>query len=498
MDSNIILEVRDICKNFDSTKALSGVSMQVKAGEIHGLIGENGSGKSTLSAIIAGTKRNDSGTMFLRGRKYTPQNILDANRHHVSMVVQEEGTITGITVAANIYAGKEKQFTRMGFIRTKKLRDAAAGTLEKTGISSIDPMVPVNRLSFEDRKLVEISRAMLCSPDVLIIDETTTSLSEKGRNILYRIMHTMRDSGKAVLFISHDIDELIEQCDAVTILRDGSVTGNLDKAQMVPKAMKELMVGRNISNEFYRIDYDCRYGPEIAIAARNITYGGITNLSFEAHKGEILGFGGLTNCGMHETGKILYGILRPKTGCVTVHDGTEIHSVHAALQNHIGYIAKDRDGEALMLSGSILENICLPSLKKIEKCGFIMHKNQMSFIDPYANKLHIKMTSPDEYCMYLSGGNKQKVSIAKWLANEADILIMDCPTRGIDVGVKSDIYKLMVELKEQGKTIIMISEELPELIGMSDRIIIMKDGKISTQIKRSSTLSESVLIQYMI
>lgn len=499
MENNLLSEAENVFKSFGSTKALADVSLKVRHGEIHGLIGENGSGKSTLSTIIAGTQRFDKGIMKLEGNEYKPSNVLDANSKGISMIVQEQGTINGITVAANLFAGKEGMFTKYGILDTKKLRKDSKKALENIGASHIKPDDMINNLSFEDRKLVEIARAMLNDSKLLIIDETTTSLSEKGRKILYNIMNSLRDNGKSILFISHDIDELIEMCDAVTILRDGHITGVLEKDEMSPKRMKELMVGRDISDNFYRNDYECNFEDEVCLSVNNIAYGStLKNITFDVHKGEILGIGGLTECGMHELGKIMYGALRPDKGHVSVANGEIIKKIKSALKNDIGYISKDRDGEALMLLGSIKDNICLPSLDKTKKKGLIFNKTQKEFIEPYVKKLSIKMASSDEYCMYLSGGNKQKVSIAKWLAKDSKIIIMDCPTRGIDVGVKSDIYKLMMELKKAGKSIIMISEELPELIGMSDRMLIIKDGIISGQFERSKDINESMLIHYMI
>lgn len=499
MKSNYILEAYNVFKSFNVTKALVDVSFQVKYGEIHGLIGENGSGKSTFSSIVAGAQKYDKGLIKFEGKDYRPENVIDANKHGISMVVQEQGTIKGITVAANLFIGKEEYFTKCGVINTKKLMRSSKEALENIGASNIKPDEIIDNLSFENRKLVEIARALLNNPKLLIIDETTTSLSENGRNILYKIMNRQREEGKSVLFISHDIDELLKMCDAVTILRDGHVTRILGKEEMEPRTMKEFMVGRDVTDEFYRNDYECSYDNEATLSAKNLAYRGlIKDISIDLHRGEILGIGGLTECGMHELGKILYGVIKPDCGEITTGSGNRITNIKSALQNGIGYISKDRDGEALMLFGSICENICLPSLNKVEKCGMVFQRAEKKFIDPYVKKLSIKMASADEYCMYLSGGNKQKVSIAKWLAKDSDIIIMDCPTRGIDVGVKAAIYKLMMDLKAKGKSILMISEELQELIGMSDRLIIIKSGKISGQFKRNKEINESMLVHYMI
>lgn len=498
MRNDVILKVDHVYKTFGPTKALVNVSLQVKYGEIHGLIGENGSGKSTLSSIIAGAQKADSGTMVLDGVEYKPSNPLEAKENRISMIVQEQGTVGSVTVAANVFIGMEHLFTRFGVLNVKMLYTETKRILDYIGASHIKPDMLIDTLSFEDRKLVEIARAMYSKPKLLIIDETTTALAKRGRDILYSMMNKLRSDGMSVLFISHDIDELIALCDSVTVLRDGNITGVLDKSEMEPGRMKQLMVGREIGENFYRPDYECSYSDEVVLQSSEVSYGVIKDISVKLHKGEILGIGGLTDCGMHQFGKLLFGLMKPEKGCISTGDGKIVNNPKKAINYKIGYISKNRDKEALMTAGSIKDNICLPSLDKIKKLGIITRKAEKDFTSQWVKKLSVKMSSIDQYCMYLSGGNKQKVSIAKWLANDSEILILDCPTRGIDVGVKASIYSLMSELKSQGKAIIIISEELPELIGMSDRILILKSGRISAEFKRSKDLSEAEIIQYMI
>jgi ribose transport system ATP-binding protein len=311
-------------------------------------------------------------------------------------------------------------------------------------------------------------------------------------------MNKVRSEGNSVLFISHDIDEIMSLCDSVTILRDGCVTAKLEKSGFESRKIKRLMVGREIAENFYRTDYDGSYDDEVLLEADNISCGIIKNISIKLHRGEILGVGGLTDCGMHDLGKILFGLTKPDAGAVYVKNGIKITNAISAIHNGIGYVSKNRDKEAMMPVGSIRDNICLPNLKTLSRFGIIGRKQERNFVMKWAGKLSIKMSSIMQFCSALSGGNKQKVVLAKWLGKDSDILILDCPTRGIDVGVKASIYQLMSELKAKGKAILMISEELTEVIGMSDRILILKDGSLTGEFKRSAELSEANLIEHMI
>jgi ribose transport system ATP-binding protein len=339
---------------------------------------------------------------------------------------------------------------------------------------------------------------MIIEPNILIIDETSNALASRGRDILYKNIRAVRDQGGAVLFITHDMDELVEICDRVTIMRDGCYVDTLSGDEMVQKRMKELMVGREITDNYYRSDFTPTFSDEVVLKAEGIVNANLNKVSLELHKGEILGIGGLAECGMHELGRVLFGLDKADYGSVHLGDGTQIKNPIKAVKHKVSYISKNRDTEAILLNYKIVDNIVLPSLKDITKGLFIFKKDEQSLANTWADELSIKCRSIDQRVLELSGGNKQKVVVAKWLANESKIFIMDCPTRGIDVGVKEAIYTIMEQLKEEGCSIIMISEEMPELIGMSDRILIMKDGEISQEIMRSATVTEHQIINYMI
>ena len=500
MKKEAILQVNGIYKSFGVVKALKDVSISFLPGEIHGLIGENGSGKSTLSSIISGIYSCNQGEMILDGKVYKPTSIMDGEKHGICMIVQEMGTIGGITVAANVFAGKEELFSRLGIVNRKAMNRAAQEALDKIGASYIKAENKIDEESFENRKIVEIARAMFNDVKVLIIDETTTALSQKGRELIYQIMDRLKDENKVVIFISHDLDELTEHCNTVTVLRDGVYIKTLHGEEIQPDIMRQLMIGREVQDNYYRDDYDDYRGGEDVITVENVcTEGGLQNVSFSLKKGEILGIGGLTDSGMHDLGRTVFGLEKCEKGSVYLSSSSEkIQSPQKAIRHKIGYVSKNRDKESILNQSNIMDNICLPSYDKIKQGIYIAPKAEKNLAEQESNVLKIKMSSLKQLCGQLSGGNKQKVALAKWLGNDSDILILDCPTRGIDVGVKAAIYKLMDDYRKEGKSILMISEELPELIGMSDRILILKDGMISKEFDRSRDLTESEAIKYMI
>lgn len=498
MEKEVLLEVNHIYKSFGITKALKDVSFKVYAGEVRGLIGENGSGKSTVSSIISGIQKADQGDMVYEGKAYQPENILDANSQHICMIVQEQSTVATISVAANIFIGKEDMFSKAGVVDSRKMEAEARKALEEVQIKHIQPGTLTKYLSFEDRKLIEIARAFYMKPKILIVDETTTALSRQGRELLYSLMERLCKQGGSVLFISHDIEEVMAKSDAVTVLKDGVMTATLEKSEFSEGKIRNLMVGREISSDYYRVDKECKYENKVVLKAENITHGMLKDVTVELHKGEILGIGGLTECGMHDLGKLMFGVMKPERGKVVFNGSIPVTTPSTAIKNHIGYMSKNRDTEALLTTLSIQDNICVSGYQEISKKGLITARSEREFSGKWANEINVKMSSVKASVNSLSGGNKQKVVVAKWLANGTEIFIMDCPTRGIDVGVKAAIYRLMERLKAEGKSILMISEELTELLGMSDRIIILKDGKKAGEFRRDEVFTEQKIIEVMI
>ena len=684
-----IFKASHIVKQFGPTIALNDVDIEIYAGEIRGFIGENGSGKSTMSALMTGIHQKTSGTMWYHGEVWEPGSMIEALNGGIGIIVQENGTISEISVAENIFLGELKQFAgvnyfeskkiedfsplfdldintivnikkeyaalmaekpkaeakkllkqakaalmaeykklneklladNMGkkaqivgefdalaekafadfnqqiaainqkytenaegldeviknrrlnndvkeakkayrrlikgaknktymkldwvakdvqslkncylnnyqdlkltvenkairalknfflnaifglFVNGKKLRKHAGYALSKIGVNDIRPEVITAAYDMQQRKLIEIAKCLNKNPEIFIVDETTTALSETGRNLLYKKMEELKNAGKSVLFISHDLDELMEKCDTLTVLRDGNIVANLDKAkgEFDPEQIKKFMIGRELKGDYYRSDYDGSYSDEVVLKMVDGIQGNqLKHINLELHKGEILGIGGLSECGMHTLGKALFGNVKIEGGFVYTGEKLDelVRSESFAMSKKIGYLSKNRDVEALAAKTSIFDNIAIASINNVAKFNFLVTKGaEKKLVDRQVRELQIKCNTAEQLVSTLSGGNKQKVSFAKWIANDSEILILDCPTRGVDIGVKQFIYQLLYKMKLEGKAIIMISEELPELIGMSDRILIMKDGQITKEFTRNKDLTQEQIIEYMI
>lgn len=495
-----ILAMKHIRKTFSSTVALGDVSLEVYPGEVRGLIGENGSGKSTISSIAAGMQKADSGEMIFRGKPWRPKSMIDALQNGVGMIVQESGTISGVTVAENIFLAELGQFKRLGVIDRKAMNRKADEALANIGVKDVRGSTPMAALDFQTRKLVEIAKVVMKQPSILVVDETSTALSQTGRDILYGIIKRFREEGKAVLFISHDLEEIMEVCDTLTVLRDGARIRDFKKEEFDPDAIRTSMIGRELQGDYYRSDFTPSRLDEVALKAEHLQSGSaLKDVSIDFYRGEIVGVGGLSHCGMHTLGKILFGAERPDYGRVVTADGAKITNETVAMKQGIGYVAKDRDVESLALNTGIRDNIAVAGMERYAIGNvLITNAKEKRYADQQIQSLSIKCAGRDQLVSQLSGGNKQKVVFGKWIGRGSDILILDCPTRGVDIGVKKAMYELMTSLKKEGKTIVMISEELPELMGMADRLIIMKDGVIMKEFQRSEDLSDVEIIQYMI
>lgn len=499
-NTEVLVKVEGISKTFGATKALVDVQLEVKRGEVRGLIGENGSGKSTLVSMITGVNKPDAGEMWYKGEPHKPESLLDSRKKGISTLVQESGTINGLTVAQNMFLGKESQFGKFGMVNIKAMNEAAQQALERTGIKGIQAADPVEKYSFEDRKLIEVAVALDTNPDLLIVDETTTALSQKGRDQIYEIIKDSKKEGRGVIFISHDLDELVLLCDSVTILRDGHYVTTLKDKDISVDNMRTQMVGRTMSEHYYRDDQTESHGEKVVLDVKDITYGEkFKDVSFKLYEGEILGICGLTDCGMHDMAKALFGGIKLDRGEVRLPEkNTVITNTTMAVNHGIAYMPKDRDRESMFLGASIEDNIVLPSLDKLKQNGLISKKKIKKLAQENADKLSVKMANVEQLTKELSGGNKQKVVVAKWIGRGSDIIIMDCPTRGIDIGVKAAIYDLMSQLKAEGKSMIMISEEMPEVLGMADRVMVMKNGRMTGEFSRNEGLTENKIIQKMI
>ena len=435
-------------------------------------------------------------------RKWLKDDIVYLKNHYLNAVK----TLKDLTVSQKLRNFRLKLLDVLFgmFVNSKKLKKYSQRALSKIGVTDIYAGAPTFAYDIQARKLIEIAKCLNKNPEIFIVDETTTALSEIGRNLLYKKMEELKNNGKSVLFISHNLEVLIEKCDTLTVLRDGNIVANLskEKNEFDADAIKKYMIGRELKGDYYRSDYDGSYGEEVVLKMVDGIEGkSLKHINLELHKGEILGIGGLSDCGMHVLGKALFGNIKMEGGFVYTGKNLDqlVKSEVVAMKNKIGYLPKNRDIEALALKSSIYDNIAIATINNIAKANlFVFKGKEKKLVQQQVRDLQIKCNDAQQLVNTLSGGNKQKVSLAKWIANDSEILVLDCPTRGVDIGVKQFLYQLLYQMKKQGKSIIMISEELPELIGMSDRIVIMKDGEITKEFKRSPELNQEEIIKYMI
>lgn len=491
-----LLKIENLNKSFGITHANININLTLGRGEIRGLAGENGSGKSTLLSQIAGLYGSDSGKMYINGVEYCPRNPIEANKRKVAMVVQELGMIGALPAGVNIYLGKTKKIVSL-----KELQKNADAVSDLWELPRLNLRKMAGSMNIENRKMVELVRALSVDPDILILDEVTQSLSHDNREIIYQLIKKLKDKGRSVILISHDLEETLRITDTISILRDGKLLETVVSADTSEDTLKRKMVGRELSGDYYREDFEDQYQEEVVFSLNNVsTATGIKNVDVKLHKGEILAFCGLSDSGIHDIGQVAYGLLPPVDGEVYFNKkGIQITKPTQALKNHIAYVPKDRDGEALMMKTSIMHNFVLPSIQELRgRAGFLNYGKLRSAAEENRRAFQLKCMGINQNMNGLSGGNKQKVNLGRWLGKDLDILIVDCPTRGVDVGVKAYIYQCLREAKKKGIGIIMITDELSEAIGMADNIVVMKNGEIKKTIRRSSHFNEEEIIEVMV
>lgn len=491
----ILLKIENLNKSFGITHANININLELARGEIRGLAGENGSGKSTLLSQIAGLLRYDSGKMYINGVEYAPGNPVDANQNRIAMVVQELGMVGSLPASVNVYLGKTKPFINM-----KQLQRDADKVSDRWGLPRLNLRKMAGTMNVENRKMVEVLRALSCEPDLLILDELTQSLSHDNREIIYTLIQKLKQENRSVILISHDLEETLRITDTISVMRDGELMETLVSADTTENELKRKMVGRELDGEYYRADWEEQYEEEVVFSMKNIsTESGLKHIDLELHKGEILAFCGLSDSGIHDLGKVAYGIMPHTEGEVYLNKGKVIRNAMDALKAKMAYVPKDRDGEAMMMKTSIWNNIVLPSLE--EKAGFLgfLDYGMLRKMATESQKLfQIKCTGIGQNVSGLSGGNKQKVNLSRWLIKEPVVLVVDCPTRGVDVGVKAYVYQCLKNAKKRGMGILMITDELSEAKGMADNIIVMKNGEIKKKIARSTHFSEEEIIEVMV
>ena len=486
-----ILEMRQIDKSFPGVHALKNVSMKLNRGEVLGLVGENGAGKSTLIKVLGGAHLPDAGNIFIEGRLAHIHSPTAAQQAGVSVIYQEFNLIPDLTVSENIFLGREK--TRMGFVRADEEHREAMQLFGKVGIN-IDVNARCSELTVAQQQTVEIAKALSVNAKIIVMDEPTATLTTQEVKHLFAVVRDLRSHGLGIIYISHRLDEIFEVADRVMVLRDGEHVGTQDVNDITCEKLIEMMVGRPVESEFPKR----AAGPgRERLRVEDLCRGtAVRNVSFSVRAGEILGFAGLVGAGRTETVRLLFGADKPDKGRIFI-DGRkkDIRSPGDAIRSRICLLTEDRKGQGLVLIHSCRENFGLPNLDRFVRGMFLDQRRERKEFSHFVESLNIKIAGQEQLTMNLSGGNQQKVVLTKWLARNADIVIFDVPTRGIDVGTKYEIYLLMNRLADEGKAVIMISSELPEILGMSDRIIVMHEGRIKGKINDvENTTQEDILL----
>ncbi len=493
------LELKGVCKSFPGVKALDNVQLAVRPGTVHALMGENGAGKSTLMKCLFGIYNMDAGQIFLDGKEVTIKDPDDAMKQGVAMVHQELQPVLARSIGENMYLGRfpVHKYGPLQVIDHKEMYKETGMWLKELGLD-FDPKAQLGTLSVGQMQLVEIAKAVSHEAKVIIFDEPTSSLSDKEVDFLFKIMNDLRDKGVSMIYISHKMDEIKKIADDITVMRDGTYIGTWPASELTTDQIIAKMVGRELTNVYPSHAHEIG---DVILEVENVTSiheKSFRNVSFNLRKGEILGFGGLVGAQRTELMEGIFGIRHRSSGTIRMH-GKEVHIEKPAdaMNAGMGMITEDRRGNGIFGCLSIKDNVGVSVYNKFLKAGFVLdHKTINKVVDDSIKKLSIKTPNMQEHISNLSGGNQQKVIVSRWLANDPEVLIMDEPTRGIDVGAKHEIYEIMEDLAGQGKAIIMISSEMSELLGMSDRICVMCNGKLTGQINTAEDMTQEKVMSF--
>ena len=485
------IEMRGIDKSFGGNAVLKNAGFLLDHGEIHALMGENGAGKSTLMKILTGVYTRDAGTVIVDGQEVHYKNLQEAEKAGIVFIHQELNVMFDLTVEENMFMGKEikKPF---GICDKKAMREQVKQVLNMLGVT-IDPGKRMNELSIGQQQMIEIAKALMLDAKVIIMDEPTTALTQTETDVLFEVVNKLRSNGVSIVYISHRMEEIFQLCDRITVLRDGTYVGTEKISDIDMNDVVRMMIGREIGERYPSRSNEI--GP-VVLKVENLNCPGVfENVNFEVHAGEVLGVSGLMGAGRTEIMQAIFGNMPNVTGKIYM-NGVEIKNKNPemAKKNGIGFITEDRKVQGLLLEDSILKNISIANLKRISKYGVIQKKAEDDLIKRGIEELHIKCFGPNHACINLSGGNQQKVVFAKWIYTDPKVLILDEPTKGVDIGAKKEIYNIINELAAKGVAIIMVSSELPEVLGMSDRVMVVREGLVRGILNRGEADQEKSMI----
>lgn len=485
------IEMRGIDKSFGGNAVLKNAGFLLDHGEIHALMGENGAGKSTLMKILTGVYTRDAGTVIVDGQEVHYKNLQEAEKAGIVFIHQELNVMFDLTVEENMFMGKEitKPF---GICDKKAMREQVKKVLNMLGVT-IDPGKRMNELSIGQQQMIEIAKALMLDAKVIIMDEPTTALTQTETDVLFEVVNKLRKNGVSIVYISHRMEEIFQLCDRITVLRDGTYVGTEKISDIDMNDIVRMMIGREIGERYP--SRNNKIGP-VVFKVENLNCPGVfENVNFEVHAGEVLGVSGLMGAGRTEIMQAIFGNMPNVTGKIYI-NSVEVKNKNPemAKKNGIGFITEDRKVQGLLLEDSILKNISIANLKRISKYGVIQKRAEDDLIKRGIEELHIKCFGPNHACINLSGGNQQKVVFAKWIYTDPKVLILDEPTKGVDIGAKKEIYNIINELAAKGVAIIMVSSELPEVLGMSDRVMVVREGSVRGILNREEADQERSMI----
>lgn len=489
-----LFEVENVCKDFNGHPALINISISIDCGEIVGLVGENGAGKSTLLKIMMGVQPQSSGKMKVDNGDYAPRNPKEANINGVGMVFQEQSLITNLTVGQNIFLGQEKQYSKGGLINYNKMYKKASEILEVTNLSEIKPQKYVREYKFADRQMIEIAKvinqAYSSSKEnaMILLDEPTSVLNQKEIDQLFSEMRKLANAGHSIIFVSHRLDEVLKITDRIYVFKDALRVAEFETAKTSERMLYEAIVGRSSVSEYYFTQLQKEPQKDVVLETRNLgLFGTFKDLSFKLHRGEILGFYGVVGSGKEELCSVLSGDIKPTSGEIFVNEKRALYSKPSdALNDGVIMIPQERNIEGVVGVLSVADNIAISSYKHLGKWGLVSKKNLVKQAEKWIEKLRIKTPSTKTSVSDLSGGNAQKVMFAKMLSSKSSIVILNHPTRGVDIGAKLEIYQLIRQMIDEGKSIVMLGDTLDECIGMCNRILVMKDGLVTGEFDASA------------
>ncbi|HJV16521.1 MAG TPA: sugar ABC transporter ATP-binding protein [Bacillales bacterium] len=486
-----VIEMKGISKSFSGNKVLDRVDFQLLSGEVHALMGENGAGKSTLIKILTGIYERNEGTVTVKGSEVHFPNPKEAEQAGIAVIHQELNIIPTLTVYENMFLGKELTVGRFGFTKDKEMKLKTKEYLNRLGID-LDPNVEAGKLSVGQQQMIEIARAVAANTEVLIMDEPTAALTDREIEALFKVISSLKEQGVAIVYVSHRMEEIFQICDRISVLRDGQFIGVKEVPTTNFDEIVKLMVGRQLGERFP--ERDTNIGVERFKVENLTSKGSFENIHFSVNQGEVIGVAGLMGAGRTEIMQAIFGYRHLDSGKIFI-DGKEvtIKTPHDAIKTGIAFVTEDRKSQGLILDLSVRENFSITNLDKISAKSLISSQKEVSMVDEMIEKLRVKTSGRELIVKSLSGGNQQKIVIGKWLGMNPKILILDEPTRGVDVGAKKEIYQLINDLTKQGVAIIMVSSELPEILGMSDRILVIHEGKLAGVLDKSDASQEKIM-----